>query len=81
LQKGLCGAVGLNDYSRVALFYGTLRLVKNIVPELTAAKLKKDSSLFTSRFVRRNFQGTIFMLSKLEYQRISELSLKQGAKL
>jgi hypothetical protein len=55
-----------------SLKYAEVRPVKHFVKALTCSTMK-NSSLKTSPFVRRNFQGTIFQITQNEFAEITRM--------
>lgn len=59
------------------LGYTDLKLVKTFAKPLTAKEMKKDRMLKTLPFVRQNFQGTTFSLTKEAADRILQLTVQK----
>lgn len=59
-------------FSGGKLGYAAIKVVRRFGTPLTASMMKADPAFESMSVVRRNFQGTTFRLSQLEYSMIRE---------
>ena len=73
-QNYLCSGYGLGV---TFLRHVPIKITKRFNPTVTARDMKRDPILMNVGFVRKNFQGTTFKLTKSVYLRIVKLAAKK----
>lgn len=73
-QNFCCSGYGSGQAPGGALFYTELNFKERFRQPTTAADMKRDRTLSSMLFVRKNFQATVFPITVAAYNRILKLT-------